>query len=654
MLTARSVRLVAVALVLTILGSWNAAGQGASSYGCPMHQDTRSETPGTCPLCGMALVRMGPPGLSPYRVAVDTTPREVEPGKPFRLRFVIAHPTTGKRVKDLAIVHDMPFHLFIVSDDLAYYDHIHPKLEQDGAFVVDAEFPRSGEYHLFCDFLPVGGTPQVIHERLATAGFARGRSKPPLRLTPDAVLTKAVDGIRFELTLEPQRVAAGKAAALMYHLVDDRTGAPVTDLEPYLGAWGHTLILSGDAEHFLHCHPTRMIPPGIDRSGLSGGPDVSFNAILREPGVHRLWSQFKRGGRVTTVAFTIDVAALDHVAVWNGGAWSDLLGGPSKGPNGTIRALASRGTELFAGGDFDLAGGETVHGISRWDGKRWRGLGSGVDGTVRAIAVGGSDVFVGGEFTTAGGHAANAIARWDGRTWSPLGAGLSGTRDGLRPTAVYAIAVRGRDVYVGGRFVTAGGIPANGIARWDGARFTSLGRGVGSGDYDGIVWTMTFFRGELFVGGQFLTAGEVAARNIARWDGRAWNAVGGGVTGGLERVSTLAISGGQLFVGGDFTMVGEVAANRIAAWDGARWQPLSINTSESVRAIAAGGADVYVAGGSFTTAEGVKTNGIVKWDGNTWSALGGGLGSGVFLAPVLAIAPAGRAIFVGGGPFIVR
>jgi len=51
------------------------------------------------------------------------------------------------------------------------------------------------------------------------------------------VLTKAVDGIRFALTLEPQRVAAPKAAALMYHLVDERTGAPVTDLEPYLGAW---------------------------------------------------------------------------------------------------------------------------------------------------------------------------------------------------------------------------------------------------------------------------------------------------------------------------------------------------------------------------------------------------------------------------------
>jgi hypothetical protein len=601
----------------------------------------------------MDMVLMGPPGAPPYRVGVETIPREVEPGKPFRLRLVVTHPTTGERVKELGIVHEMPFHLFIVSDDLAFYDHIHPKLEADGAFVVDTEFPRSGEYNLFCDFLPVGGLPQVIHKRLATVGFARDRSKPPLRLTADAVLTKVVDGIRFELTLEPQRMAAGRAAALMYHLVDEGTNAPVTDLEPYLGAWGHTLILSEDAERFLHCHPTQMIPPDADRSRLVGGPDVSFNATVRLPGTHRLWSQFKRRGKVTTVSFTIDVAALSYLAVWNRGGWSESAGS-SRAPNGTVRALASRRDELFAGGDFVLAGGETVNGSARWDGRRWRALGSGVDGTVQAIAVGGSDVYFGGEFTTAGGRPANAIARWDGRAWSPLGSGVSGSRDVVRPTAVYAIAVRDREVYVGGRFATAGGVPANGIARWDGTRFTPLGSGIGSGDYDGIAWAMTFFRGELYVGGQFLTAGGVAARNIARWDGRAWSPVGGGLAGGLEKVTALAVAGDRLYVGGDFTMAGEVAATRLTSWDGTRWQAVPVNTSESVRAIAAGGSDVYVAGGAFTMPDGVKTNGIVRWDGSAFSALGGGLGSGAFLAPVLAIAPAGRTVYVGGGPFIVR
>jgi heavy metal-binding protein len=650
----RSVRLAAAASTLAFSVWWHAAGQGAASYGCPMHPDLRSAAPGRCAVCGMELILMGPPGSSPYRVSVDTIPREAEPGKPVRIRFSITHPTTGERVKELRIVHEMPFHLFVVSDDLGFYDHIHPQPDADGAFVVDTELPRAGEYHLFCDFLPIGGVPQVIHKRLATAGFARSRSKPPLRLTADAVLTKVVDGIRFELTLEPRRVAAGKTASLRYHLVDDRTGAPVTDLEPYLGAWGHTLILSDDAERFLHCHPTQTIPPDADRSRLVGGPDLSFDATVRKPGMHRLWSQFKRGGKVTTVSFTIDVAALAHLAVWSGGAWSEPLGGPSQAPSGTVRALASRGDELFAGGDFVLAGGETVNGIARWDGRRWRALGGGVDGAVHAIAVEGSEVYFGGEFTAAGGRAANGIARWDGRAFSPLGPGLSGSRDSVRPSAVFAIAVRGREVYVGGRFATAGGVSANGIARWDGTRFTSLGSGVASGDDAGVVSAMTFFRGELYVAGQFLTAGGADARNIARWDGRSWSAVGGGVAGGLEKVTALAVSGDRLFVGGDFTTAGEIAASRIASWDGTQWRPLPVDPAEGVRAIAAAGSEIYVAGGSFTTADGVKTNGIVKCDRSACSALGAGLGSGAVLAPVLAIAPAGRTVYVGGGPFILR
>jgi len=651
--SARILRLVSALSLLVVL-SHPVAGQDAAPFGCPMHPELRAQVPGNCPRCGMALVRMGPLGTPPYRVALQTMPSDVRSGENVSLRFTITDPKTGKPVTDLTIVHDMPFHLFIVSEDLAYYDHIHPAVGADGAFVVDTSFPSPATYNLFCDFLPAGGLPQVVHLKLTTTDVAPGLKPTPVRLTPDSSLTKTVDGIRFELTMEPPRAAAGKATAFIYHLVDVPSGLPVTNLEPYLGAWGHTLILSEDAERYLHCHPTQLLPPGVDRAGLSGGPEVAFNATLRQPGRHRLWSQFKRGGKVTTVSFTIDVASVDHLAAWNGADWSQLGGGASAGPDGTVRALSARGSELFAGGDFQTAGGEAARGIARWDGRRWRALSGGVDGSVRAIAIAGSDVYVGGEFTTAGGVAAAAIARWDGRAWSPLGRGLTGSRDAVRPAAVYALAVRGKELYVGGRFITAGGVEANGLARWDGARFTALSGGVKSGDYDGIVWALTFFRGDLYVGGQFLTAGQVAARNIARWDGNDFHPVGDGVAGGLERVSALAAGGNRLFVGGDFTMAGGLGVGQLAAWDGERWQGLGVRTSESVRAITGRGTDVYVAGGTFSTAEGLKTNGIVRWNGSVWSQLGPGIASGVFLAPVLAIAPAGPAVYVGGGPFIVR
>jgi len=597
---------------------------------------------------------MGPPGSPPFPVALTSSPAVIVPGQPVRLRFAITHPKTGSPVTDLAIVHDMPFHLFILAEDLSTYDHIHPTVGDDGAFVVDTTFPKAGVYHVYCDFLPVGGTPQVVHLHLATAGASPDRKGPPVKLAPDTVFEKTVDGIRFALTFEPPRIAAGKAAALIYRLTDESTGAPVTDLEPFLGAWGHTLILSEDGERFLHSHPTQMLPATVDRAGLFGGPEVAFNATVRKPGVHRIWSQFLRRGKVTTVSFTIEAARLDHLAVWSGTAWTALGGTAAGGPDGAVRALATRGAELFAGGDFVSAGGEAASGVARWDGGRWRSLGSGVAGSVRALAVAGPSLYAGGEFTTAGGIAAGGIARWDGSRWSSLSSGVAGSRDGLRPAAVYAIAVRGAEVYVGGRFRTAGGVAAEGIARWDGTRFTPLGGGVRSGDNDGIVWALAFFKGELYVGGQFLSAGGVPARNVARWDGRAFHALGDGVTGGLERVSALAGAGDMLMVGGDFTSAGAAGAQQLALWDGAHWKSAGVRTAESVRAMASAGPDVFVAGGAFAVTADAKTSGIVRWNGNAWSALGNGLGSGAFLAPVLAIAPAGRVVYVGGGPFIVR
>jgi hypothetical protein len=82
----------------------------------------------------------------------------------------------------------------------------------------------------------------------------------------------------------------------------------VRDLEPYLGAWGHTLILNADQSEYLHSHPTEMLPESADTGSLRGGPEVEFQTMFPTPGNYRIWTQFQRAGRVTTVFFTIRVA----------------------------------------------------------------------------------------------------------------------------------------------------------------------------------------------------------------------------------------------------------------------------------------------------------------------------------------------------------
>jgi hypothetical protein len=279
-------------------------------YACPMHADVMAKQPGPCPKCKMALKGIPTPEASEYRVKLETEPRVVKAKSKVKLRFSIFHPQTGDQIKSFNVLHEMPFHLFVVSQDLSHFDHIHPEKQADGSFTIESALPNEGHYRIFCDFFPAGGLPQVIHLNLTTAGFAADVVASEASLTPDKELTKVVDGVRFELSFDPARPFAGKEAVLKYRLTDAATGRPVTDLQPYLGAWGHTLILSEDAADYLHSHPTEMIPEHADRTKLASKPEVSFDTFFPRPGRYRIWSQFQRAGRVTTVSFTVYVPRL--------------------------------------------------------------------------------------------------------------------------------------------------------------------------------------------------------------------------------------------------------------------------------------------------------------------------------------------------------
>ena len=83
----------------------------------------------------------------------------------------------------------MPFHLFVVSQDLNYFAHLHPGEQTDGRFTIETMVPKAGAYIIYCDVFPVGGMPQVAHLNLITAGFKadlslRGSSSSPTRFLP--------------------------------------------------------------------------------------------------------------------------------------------------------------------------------------------------------------------------------------------------------------------------------------------------------------------------------------------------------------------------------------------------------------------------------------------------------------------------------------
>src|SRR5450755_1541817 len=97
----------------------------AQEYVCPMDPDVRSSTPGICPRCGMKLVP-GIPDAARYPVALTVTDTE--------LRFAVTDPHTGKPVEHFQLVHEKLFHLFVVSQDLSWFEHAHPAAEPGGVF----------------------------------------------------------------------------------------------------------------------------------------------------------------------------------------------------------------------------------------------------------------------------------------------------------------------------------------------------------------------------------------------------------------------------------------------------------------------------------------------------------------------------------------
>ena len=278
----------------------------ATAYQCPMHPDVVAKDPGKCPRCGMALIAADPYDAREFIVELTTAPAAPRANVSTRLRFTVREPSTRAVVRDFVEVHEKRYHLFVISRDLEYYDHVHPEQQPDGTYAIDVTLPKPGFYTLYSDFLPLGGTPQVIPVSIATADFNGTLAATRAHLTPDSVLTRRVGGLRVTLTLPSEGLVAGREEKLRYYVEDAATGAPIGDIEPYLAAFGHTLVLSEDALHYVHAHPVELLP---ENRAAVGGPDLTFKAMLPKPGRYRVWTQLKRKGVVSTVSFTVSAAS---------------------------------------------------------------------------------------------------------------------------------------------------------------------------------------------------------------------------------------------------------------------------------------------------------------------------------------------------------
>jgi hypothetical protein len=231
-----------------------------------------------------------PGGLASSRGGYTLTPTDpmLTPGTPDTFSFRITGPD-GAPVTAFDVEHDKRMHLIVVRRDTTGFQHVHPEMDPDGTWSVPLTVGTAGSYRAFADFTPTGGPATTLGVDLSAPGAFE-----PVAHT--ASRTAQVDGYTVELTGD---LVAGQASPVT--LTVSRDGAPVTDLQPYLGAYGHLAALRDGDLAYLHVHPE-----GTPGDGATpAGPRIEFVAQVPSAGTYRLFLDFQHGSVVRTAEFTV-------------------------------------------------------------------------------------------------------------------------------------------------------------------------------------------------------------------------------------------------------------------------------------------------------------------------------------------------------------
>lgn len=232
---------------------------------------------------------------------------QYQPGQPSLLEFTVVD-KDGKRLAqdDYKVTHEKRMHVIVASSDLAHFQHVHPVFDTSSntyklpGFV----FPVAGEYRIFTDFeVDAHGDEAMdmtkhggVQYQDVLVGNAADYQRQPLG---PATTTDEANGNKVDLKISAVTDGHAKTEKRLDFTIT-RDGKKVTDLQKYLGALGHLVILrEGDLE-YLHTHAL-----STDINKQTG--TVSFEADFKEPGNYKAFAQFQRGGEVMTTEFVINV-----------------------------------------------------------------------------------------------------------------------------------------------------------------------------------------------------------------------------------------------------------------------------------------------------------------------------------------------------------
>ncbi len=243
-----------------------------------------------------------PPRPKPFELIVGVKPSSPVAGEKSQLTFTVKDRVANAAVTEFDVAHEKLLHLMIIREDLGVFAHEHPELGKNGEFALDYVFPTDGRYRLFADVAPKGRGSQVVFGELMVKAGKKGIAVPKLVLDgPMPPVASTSDGLKATLAFEPAAPVSGAQNTAILKVTDAAKGAAVTDLQPYLGAMGHMVLVHQDGTTYVHSHPDEALE-GVGKDGT-----IPFLARFAKPGWYRCWAQVQRGGKVVTFAFAVKV-----------------------------------------------------------------------------------------------------------------------------------------------------------------------------------------------------------------------------------------------------------------------------------------------------------------------------------------------------------
>jgi hypothetical protein len=283
--------------------------EGGHLYACPMHPEITGKEGQSCSKCGMALEHndnAGKPSDASYFMEFKKSPDKVEAGK--ECTFSFTPKIKGKETEPvpLDIEHEKKIHLIIVSEDLSYFEHIHPEYKASGDYEIkvlpkgieytdkkgkhETKFENAGNYILFADYKPTGGNHTVDKINLIVSGNAPA----PKKFTTEKLTGTSDD---YSITLEPEggKFITGGLMHISAVLKNKGKKTDANSLGDYLGAKAHMVVIGLDEKNYLHVHPN-----------VKNG-SFDLHTTFEKPGTYRGWIQFKAEDTLHTLDFVIIV-----------------------------------------------------------------------------------------------------------------------------------------------------------------------------------------------------------------------------------------------------------------------------------------------------------------------------------------------------------